>query len=281
MRILVIGDFHGKFPEKLKKIAKKVDIIVSLGDYTPFTLRKEFFKYCYGKDVELWEAVGKSRYKKVITNDFKKGENILKKLNELSVPVVSVLGNIDYPLADDVNDIKRIKGKKSWKWDEDRTKYLQRAIKKYKNIQYIDYNAFIFRGIVFIGARGHSHPGRVKSSGFRKHKKILDKLFYKYRKKKIIFVSHVVPNNTKLDKIRDKKAHKWARGKHFGSKLMRRIVDKWHPILNLSGHFHENIGEDRLGKTLIVNPGAAVEGKAAIIDFNEEKGKINKIKFIK
>lgn len=33
MRILVIGDFHGKFPKKLKKEAKKVDLVVSVGDY--------------------------------------------------------------------------------------------------------------------------------------------------------------------------------------------------------------------------------------------------------
>lgn len=42
MKILAIGDFHGKFPEKLKKkIGKeKPDLIVSIGDYIPFYYRK-------------------------------------------------------------------------------------------------------------------------------------------------------------------------------------------------------------------------------------------------
>jgi predicted phosphodiesterase len=33
MKILAIGDFHGKFPAKLKKEARKVDLILSTGDY--------------------------------------------------------------------------------------------------------------------------------------------------------------------------------------------------------------------------------------------------------
>jgi hypothetical protein len=35
VKILAIGDFHGKFPEKLKKIIKKekINLIVSVGDY--------------------------------------------------------------------------------------------------------------------------------------------------------------------------------------------------------------------------------------------------------
>ena len=39
MKILIIGDFHGKFPEKLKKIAKRkdIDLVVSVGDHTGIT----------------------------------------------------------------------------------------------------------------------------------------------------------------------------------------------------------------------------------------------------
>ena len=32
MKILVIGDFHGKFPVKLKEEVKKVDIVLCTGD---------------------------------------------------------------------------------------------------------------------------------------------------------------------------------------------------------------------------------------------------------
>ena len=44
MKILAIGDFHGKFPMKLKKLAKSADLIVSVGDYPAWSLKKEFFE---------------------------------------------------------------------------------------------------------------------------------------------------------------------------------------------------------------------------------------------
>lgn len=283
MKILAIGDFHGKFPEKLKKIAKRkdIDLIVSVGDYMPFSLREEFFKYSYGTDVELWSVIGKKKYKEKTIKDEKEGEKILKVLNKLPVKVISVLGNIDYPAADDVEDIKRPKGKKYWGWDWKRNKHFQEIIKKYKNIKYIDYNSFIFNNVIFIGMRGHSHPGSVKSKAYKRHRKILDKIFKKYKNHSIIFVSHMTPNNVKLDKISMKSPRKQVRGKHFGSKLTRRIIETHKPGLNLCGHMHENQGKCKIGKTLVVNPGAAVNGKAAIIDFDEKKGSINRVRFIK
>jgi hypothetical protein len=33
MKILAIGDFHGKFPEKLRKLAKDVNLILSVRDF--------------------------------------------------------------------------------------------------------------------------------------------------------------------------------------------------------------------------------------------------------
>ena len=91
MKILLIGDFHGKFPEKLKREAKKVDLVVSVGDYCPFSLRKEFFKYTYRKqDKEMWKFIGKKKVKEKTLKDLKQGEKILKELNKLEVPVFTI-----------------------------------------------------------------------------------------------------------------------------------------------------------------------------------------------
>ncbi|MEX2017176.1 MAG: hypothetical protein WD876_01765, partial [Candidatus Pacearchaeota archaeon] len=149
-----------------------------------------------------------------------------------------------------------------------------------------------FGNYVFIGMRGYSFPGRVKSKAFRKHKKILERLFNKNKKEKIIFVSHNIAYNTKLDKLSIKalkfasksagKKHKKEikdRKRHYGSKMARRIIEKYHPILHLGGHIHESAGKDKIRKTILVNPGAAHEGKAAIIELND--GKVRKIKFIR
>jgi len=52
MRILVVGDFHGKFPKKLQNQIKKekADLIVSLGDFSSWSLMKLFFKHGYLND---------------------------------------------------------------------------------------------------------------------------------------------------------------------------------------------------------------------------------------
>ena len=97
----------------------------------------------------------------------------------------------------------------------------------------------------------------------------------------MIFVSHNMPYNCRLDKIRDKNAPASVRGKHYGSKLIRRIIDKHQPVLAIGGHIHENQGKCKIGRTLVVNPGAAVDGRCAIIDFDENKGKVKSVKFVK
>ncbi len=291
MKILAIGDFHGGFPNKFYKIIdkEKIDLVVSLGDYPPFHYRKLWFKHCYGKPVELWQVIGKKRYRKIVMKDMTMAENALKKLNKVKVPVFTVLGNIDYPNPNDIGDYPLIfiKGQPNW----EKVNLFTKRLGKYKNIHRFDYKALKFDNYIFIGMRGHSVPGRVKSKAFRKHKKILDKLFNKYKKEKIIFVSHVTPYKTKLDKIGLKQLKMALKGyygktirkkkfkRHYGSKMAKRIINKYHPLLHLGGHIHESWGKDKIGETVLVNPGAAHEGKAAIIELND--GKIGKIKFIR
>ncbi|MGA2130583.1 MAG: metallophosphoesterase [Candidatus Pacearchaeota archaeon] len=295
MKILAIGDFHGKFPNKFYKIIdnENIDIVVSIGDYPPFFYRKLWFKYCYGKDVELWEFIGKKRYKKLILEDLRRAENALRKLNKVKVPVFTVLGNIDWPSGDDIID-KTERYEKSMPNYNKKNK-LAKRLSKYKNIHRFDYKALEFGDYIFIGMRGHSMPGYVKSKAFRKYKKILEKLFNKFRKqnrkRKVIFVSHNVAYNTKLDKLSLKavktamKGHYGRKNKkkknirHYGSKMARRIIEKYQPILSIGGHVHESWGRDKIGKTIVINPGEANEGKGTIIEL--DRGKIKKIKFIR
>lgn len=300
MRIMVIGDFHGKFPRKFEKIIKKekIDLVVSLGDYPPFHYRKLWFKHCYGKDVELLEVIGRKRYKELVMKDLRMAENVLKRLNQLSVPVFTVLGNIDWPSVDDVSDLDRKRNKSMPNFDE--KTILAKRMKKYENIKRFDYKALKFKDYIFIGMRGHSNKGHVKSKSFKKHRKILDNLFNKFKKqnkeRKVIFVSHNVAYNTKLDRLssktlkfiwkslgKDKKKIE-EKDRHYGSKLARRIINTHQPVLSFGGHIHESWGKDKIGKTIAVNPGAAHEGRAAIIELSENKegkGKVKSVKFAK
>ena len=186
MKLLVVGDFHGEFSKKIPQIInkEKIDLVVSLGDYPPFHYRKLWFKHCYGKDTELWKVIGKKKYKELILKDLRLAEISLKGLNELPVPVYTILGNIDYPSADDIADLDKSKINNNKKMPgQDIKEKLVNRLKKYKNIKRFDYKALKFGDYVFIGMRGHSSPGKVQSKAYRKHKRILDNLLHKFRKK--------------------------------------------------------------------------------------------------
>lgn len=283
MKFLIMGDFHGEVPQTLKKYIEKnnVDLLVCNGDFFPFSYRDIWFKHCYRSDKELWEVLGKKKYKSLVEKDLRSGEKVLKNLNKLQIPVYTVIGNLDYTNTNDSLDIK--KSKDDWKWaNQD---FFSPMIKKYENIKRFDYKSLKFRDLVFIGGFGHTFPGVVRSKAYKKHRKILENLFKKFKKenseRKVIFITHNMPHNTKLDKI-GMKAHEAVRGKHYGSKLIRRIIDKYQPVLQAGGHIHEAFGISKLGKTTIINPGAAHEHKAALVEVKEKKGKyIYKTKIIK
>jgi Icc-related predicted phosphoesterase len=273
MKLLVIGDFHGTFPDKFKRLIKKekIDLVVSNGDFFPFIYRDLWFKYCYRTEVNLWDVIGRKKYVSLVKKDLSLGDKALRKLNSLSVPVITVVGNIDYtPLHDSYDE-------KPPRDDLRRQDLLGPILKKHRNIKRFDYSFVEFGDYVFIGSYGGSSPGHVKSKSYKRYRKILNKLFMRFKNKKIVFVSHNVPYNTKLDKI-GMKAHVAVRGKHFGSKLIRRVIDTWQPLLHLGGHIHEGRGMQRLGKTICVNPGAAHEGQAAVITLNGKKAKVRFIK---
>lgn len=62
-------------------------------------------------------------------------------------------------------------------------------------------------------------------------------------------------------------------GASVGSPAIRDIVDRYHPILAMSGHIHEAIGVVESGGTVFVNPGPAKEGRMAIVTV--ENGKVD------
>jgi Icc-related predicted phosphoesterase len=164
---------------------------------------------------------------------------------------------------------------KSWDWDEQ--DFFSKIIKKYRNIKRIDYSSTKFGDYVLIGAYGGTNPGEPESSIFKKYYKKLANIFLRNRGEKIIFVSHNVPNNTKLDKI-GKHAHKLVRGKHYGSILVKKTIMKFQPMVHIGGHIHEGRGVQKVGRTVCVNPGAVHEGQGAIIEIIEDKVRTRLIK---
>src|SRR3970040_2252713 len=139
MKILAIGDFHGTFPKKFYKIIdkEKIDVVVSNGDFMPFQYRNLWFKHCYKKDIELWEVIGKEKFKELELRNVRGADNALKALNKFKAPVITVTGNVDKTKWKEARDPKRKKA--TWKWaNQD---FILPLINKYENIKCIDFSA--------------------------------------------------------------------------------------------------------------------------------------------
>jgi Icc-related predicted phosphoesterase len=67
-----------------------------------------------------------------------------------------------------------------------------------------------------------------------------------------IMVTHTPPYNTKVDIVRG--------GQHVGSTAVREFIEEYQPQVCLAGHIHEAVGKERVGETIIVNPGMLTRG---------------------
>lgn len=62
-----------------------------------------------------------------------------------------------------------------------------------------------------------------------------------------IFVSHSPPAMTKLDRT--------FLGIHAGSKAIKKFISKFQPDIVICGHIHEARGVDKIGSSIMINPG--------------------------
>ena len=307
MKILAIGDLHGRMP---KIHFKNFDAIVQVGDVCS---DKDFrpLKDKWLKEVEknpkdapnlhnyMIGQVGKKKFNLMIKHSLERGREILKYLNSFNKPVFIVPGNWDQS-----EGRSRIKEANIDKSNYNYLKYfldswLSNGINKklttgLKNIKDCQYHTHRFKGVNFVGygiSSNREMPGSIKRLKFNKeqliklkesYNKILNKLknSYEKRDKKFltVFISHNVPSNTKLDiiKLKKSKYHK----KHFGSDVARWFCVRYQPLLCVGGHIHEGKGKDKLKKTTVINVGF---GKDAIvlIDLDEKKKKVKNVKFLR
>lgn len=117
---------------------------------------------------------------------------------------------------------------------------VRKACSTLKNIVYVHRKAHRHGGYTFVGHGGEGFALESRDfEGFAKKLKL-------GKGEKIIFVTHQPPHKTKLDFI-------WA---SHGNKSYRKFIAKKKPVLAVCGHLHETAGmKDRIGKTLIINPG--------------------------
>jgi len=274
MKILALGDFHGKFPERLKKEAKKADFILAAGDYANADkIRKILFKHWTNKN--LIDVVGNKKAKAMLKESFNSGLKILKELNSLGKKTFVIFGNTDF--------YKSVK-------DELFPKYYEKNIKNLKNLILIDRKKSKLKDIEIIGHGGYvdvtdfiRHPldedkkkQKIRLERYKKDEKNLFKLFSGKKPKNFIFLTHYTPYGF-FDKVKAKKSP--MHNRHVGFEPYNKIIKKYQPLLCICGHMHEYQGIKRLGKTIVISTGPAYEGKAALIDIKGQK--IKSIKFLK
>ena len=254
MKFLIVGDLHGKKP---KIHFKDFDAIIAVGDFCSDTLRGDMFQ-ASREGIEWYDHIDKKKLVHGIKRSLKRGRKILEYLNSFSVPIFVIPGNREwsyrsprkflpiglknyYNLLKDLDDIVdvhyKIRNLSSWQiigygnnwgpelpiYEEDKERFKDKIWKLKK-----DYTKRLAR---------------------------LEKLFRKAKKKKksIIFLSHNVPFNTPLDKITNKKSPRY--GKHYGSLVARKIIEKYQPAVAIGGHMHEHFGKCKIGKTICINAG--------------------------
>jgi len=307
MKILVVGDLHGQKP---KINFKNFDAIIAPGDFCGDKelgpLYKKWFKHIkdnpenhIGSDkFFIKESGGKRKLKQMEKRSLKEGRKIIEYLNSFGKPVFLVPGNWDQSYGKtkikdmDKSDYNTLKTFLDF-WLGNRIN--KKLIKGLKNVRDCQYKLHEFKGINLLGYGLSSAPEdpisrkKTKKRNYSKnefkllrkaHKKIVDKLDNVYRKRNkkfpTIFISHNVPHNTKLDIVKNKESYAYK--KHFGSTVAREFCKKWKPLICVGSHIHEGFGKDKIGKTIVINAGFG-RNVNTLIEIDEKKGKIKKIKF--
>ena len=80
----------------------------------------------------------------------------------------------------------------------------------------------------------------------------------------LILISHNPPKDTVCDTVNE--------NLHVGSQMLRDLISEIKPLAVLTGHVHEGRGIDRIGDTVIVNPGSLGEkGTYAVMEILKQK----------
>lgn len=305
VRILVIGDLHGRKP--IIKF-KDFDCIVQVGDvcddreFRPY-LNKLFNLLKQGKEVPgidefIISQIGKKNFIKIINASISKGHGILQYLNSFEKPVFFVPGNWDESYGKTrIKDMdKRVYNyMKAFNDFYLYGKANKKLMKGLDNVHDCHFHNYSFKSVNFIGYGLSSGPELLENrkrsieltnSEIKIMKKEINKLYLKLKieynklnkKYPLFFISHNVPFKTKLDVVKNKNSY--AHKMHLGSSIARKFCLDYKPLICVGGHIHEGVGKDKLGKTLVINPGFGKNAQV-LIDIDEKNGRIRKVEFYK
>ena len=253
MRILLVGDFAGSFPEGLlRNIDKETfDVVLSTGDFVDVKRIGDLFRM-YGPDYK--KKIREDELFKIGMEGVEKAKTPLSILNKFgeNAPVYIVGGN-----NEDV----------MWKEFEEK-------VAEYPNLKLLKNDPVQIKKFTLVGWWGKEAASNVDDN-LEENKKELSKTLEQIKEaKNSILLTHFPPYNCKFDIVNDK--GNFNHGKHVGSKLVKFAIDKHKVPMVICGHMEEYQGEC-FANARIINPGSAEKEKYAILELNSsiEKAKLS------
>jgi len=253
MKILVVGDCHGKVPN-MDEEASEADFIIATGDICGDSdeMREAMFK-SIDSEREWYDILGREKSRKYIQTSLEEGENVLNYLNDFGKPVLLIPGNWDWIGGND--------------WEVLEENRFQQLVDEFENIHNINRTSLELEELSFIGYGPCSgpevpqyedekpdDPGELEEmrEEYNENRKEISELF-KASKRPVVFLSHNVPHNTSLDMIDNPDSP--ADGRHYGSLVVRDMIEEYSPLLSIGGHIHEGAGNEKVEGITCINGG--------------------------
>lgn len=170
------------------------------------------------------------------------GRPFLQELLKLHKHIVAVLGNCDPPDFED--ELKKADIS------------ITNSLKEYKGFYFTGSGG----GSKFTGTTPYERTDEELVSDLSAVKHLAEDGI-----KNLILVCHNPPYGGKTDKV--------APLIHVGSKSITRFIKVYKPLLTVSGHIHESYAIDKIGETVLINPGALMEGRYAVANISLSNGK--------
>lgn len=254
MKILVVGDCHGVSPD-LDDMGEEADLILATGDICGDSdeMRNAMFS-AMDTEKRWYDVLGREKAAEAVKASIDEGEEVLEYLNSFGKPVFIVPGNWDW-----------IGEEESWSFLQKNR--LQEIIEKHSNIHNINGEVFQDSNYSYIGYGPCSAPEvpqyedekpeddqelrEIKQDYMERKKELAEK--FRNSERPVIFLSHNVPHKTSLDRIENPDSP--SDGKHYGSLIVRDMLENFEPVLSVAGHIHEGKGTETVKDVLCLNAG--------------------------
>lgn len=270
MNILLVGDCHGKIPSI---VDEDFDIVLAVGDICGESeeARTAMFE-SMDKDKEWYELLGEDKAKKIVKQSLEEGEEVFRHLSSFDVPVLVVPGNWDWT------------GEIYSDWSFIQENKFQKLVDRFENIRNLNFKDEKKGEYTIIGYGPCSGPEipqyedekpkdesemEKKRKDYQANKERLEKLFDDSSGPRIL-LSHNVPFDTSLDEIKNEDSP--VHGRHYGSLIVKELIEEYRPLLSVAGHMHEGQGEEQVGQTLAVNSGL---NTTAVIEIEDQNISVN------